>query len=141
MIDKLFDFSAVRRLLLAAFFCSFLTAACGSVAEPLPPPTLTAVELQGKQVFSVECARCHSAADETVIVGPSLVGIADRASERVQNLSAKDYLLKSILAPDSFMVEGYESLMPADLGKKLTGEEVDAVVAYLLTLHTPVSNN
>jgi hypothetical protein len=31
-------------------------------------------------------------------------------------------------------VDGFDNLMPENLGKKLTGEELDAVVAYLMTL-------
>ena len=110
-------------------------AGCGGApTAPPPTPTLSPLAVQGQQVFSAECARCHAIADETVIVGPPLGGIATRAGSRVDGATAEQYLFKSILAPDSYLVDGYENLMPADLAKKLTGEEMDAVVAYLLTL-------
>lgn len=107
---------------------------CGQADIPPPTPTLSPEIILGKQVFSAECARCHATVPGTVIVGPSLAGIADRAADREPGVLAKNYLLKSIMVPDSYVVEGFEDLMPADLAKKLTGEELDAVVAYLLTL-------
>lgn len=111
-----------------------LPVGCGAENTPPPTPTLSPLAVKGKQVFSAECARCHAVSDDTVIVGPSLVGIADRAGERVEGVSAEGYLLQSILAPNRYVVDGFSDLMPADLGKKITGEDVDAVVAYLLTL-------
>ena len=38
------------------------------------------------------------------------------------------------MQPDAYLVQGYENLMPNNLSKELTGEELDAVVAYLQTL-------
>ena len=117
-------------------FVCFTLVSCGQfMADPPPTPTTSPQILAGMALFSRECSRCHGLAAETVIVGPPLGGIADRARERVPGQDAAGYLLQSILAPDRYLVEGYENLMPSDLGKKLTGEELDAIIAYLLTLH------
>ena len=113
---------------------AWLLIGCGGGTSPPPTPTPAPEVLLGRSVFSQECARCHSTSAETVIVGPSLAGIALQAEDRVAGYDARQYLLASIMRPDEFLVDGFESLMPADLGKKLTGEEVDAVIAYLLTL-------
>ena len=121
-------------LIFQFIFLIILPVVCGVESSPPPTPTLSALAIKGKQVFSAECARCHAVSDDTVIVGPSLAGIADRAGERVEGVTAEGYLLQSIVAPNRYVVDGYSELMPADLGKKLTGEDVDAVVAYLLTL-------
>ena len=115
-------------------FILFSLVGSGAEATPPPPPTLPPQAALGKQVFSRECATCHSLSKEAIIVGPSLAGIAKRAGQRVPNTSAEAYLLQSIMRPDAYMVEGFENLMPTNLGKKLTGEEVDGVVAYLLTI-------
>lgn len=111
-----------------------ILAACGSPAasEPTPTPTLSAELAKGKQVFVTHCGACHSTAEDTVIVGPSLAGIATRGARRVDGLDARTYLYSSVMQPSDYLVEGYEDLMPKDLAKKLTGEELDAVVAYLL---------
>lgn len=110
-------------------------AACGSTPDPTPPPpTLSPLAQQGKQVFSRVCGACHSTTPDTIIVGPSLAGVASRAGNRVEGQDAYTYLLTSVMQPDAYLVEGFENLMPNNLSKQLTGEELDAVVAYLQTL-------
>ena len=110
-------------------------AACGSTPDPTPPPpTLSPLAQQGKQVFSRVCGACHSTTPDTIIVGPSLAGVASRAGSRVEGQDAYTYLLTSVMQPDAYLVEGFENLMPNNLSKQLTGEELDAVVAYLQTL-------
>jgi mono/diheme cytochrome c family protein len=112
---------------------SVLISACS--AEPhIPTPTLSPVETKGKEVFNLHCAACHATSPDTVIVGPSLAGIANRAGERVTGMDAPTYLQTSILKPDAFLVEGFDNLMLPDLAKQLSGEDFDAVIAYLMTL-------
>jgi cytochrome c551/c552 len=113
--------------------CLFLVA-CGNSAESLPPtPTPTAQIRAGITVFKRECASCHALVADTVKVGPSLHNIATRAATRIDNTSAEAYILQSIMNPTAYTVAGFDSAMPLDLSKKLTGEEIDAVVAYLMT--------
>ena len=114
----------------------FFTACGQSAPPPTPTPTLTLApgEVSGELVFSQNCAPCHLLSPDDVKVGPSLHGIADRAETRVAGQDARSYLLNSILRPEEYMVEGFDNLMPASLAKNLTGEELDAVVDYLLTL-------
>ncbi|MCB9007852.1 MAG: cytochrome c [Ardenticatenaceae bacterium] len=110
-------------------------AACGGGAEAAPPtPTLSPQAQQGKQVFSRDCGACHSTTPDTIIVGPSLAGVASRAATRVDGQDAYTYLLTSVMQPEAYLVEGFENLMPASLSKQLTGEELDAVIVYLQTL-------
>lgn len=113
-----------------------LSVACGSEPDVPAVPTaiLTAEEDAGRRVFVAHCGACHSVGAEAVIVGPSLAGIASRAGERVDGLDARSYLYSAIMQPDDFQVEGYDDIMPKNFGMTLTGEEIDAVVAYLLTL-------
>lgn len=108
--------------------------ACGGAAAPPPTPTLDPQIAAGQRVFVAHCGACHSALGETVIVGPPLAGIGERGAARVDGLDARSYVYNSILQPDDFVVPGFDNLMPKDLGKKLTGEELDAVVAYVLAL-------
>jgi len=105
-----------------------------------PEVVVTAVSTQspevqlGNDVYVRECGACHSTFPDTVIVGPSLFGIGQRAKTRVLGQDGRTYLFTSILLPDEYLVDGYENLMPATFGKTLTGEELDGVVAYLMTL-------
>lgn len=112
----------------------FLTA-CGDTAVPATPsPTLSPQAQQGKRIFTTHCGSCHSTSVDTVIVGPSLAGVARRAANRAPEQDARTYLYTSIMAPDRYLVDGFTDLMPKSFAKDLTGEELDAVVAYLLTL-------
>lgn len=117
-----------------ATVCLFLLAACGGDAESAPTATTDPQVAEGERLFSRHCASCHATEPETVIVGPSLGGIAGRADTRIDGLAAREYIELSILRPDAYLVEGFEDVMPANLGKRLTGDELDALVGYLLTL-------
>lgn len=108
---------------------------CGETAAAVPPtPTLSPEAFAGKAVFESQCASCHSLIPDAVIVGPALAGIATRADGRVPGQDARTYLYTSILRPGAHVVDGFENLMPENFGKKLTGEEVDALVVFLQTL-------
>jgi hypothetical protein len=38
------------------------------------------------------------------------------------------------LRPDEYIVEGFSDLMPSNFGTTLSGEQLDALLAYLMTL-------
>ncbi len=127
----------VRFLVLLALM--ILISACGASADPTPTPmpTLTVAQAQGKQLFGKlpgNCATCHALEANVTIVGPSLNGIANQAASRVPGLDARQYLEQSILKPDAYLIENFGDLMPKDLAKKLTTDEMNALVEYLLTL-------
>lgn len=62
-----------------------------------------------------------------------MAGLVPRAGERDPNQDARTYIYSSIMRPSDFVVEDFEDVMPSTFAKTLTGEELDAVVAYLLT--------
>jgi nitric oxide reductase subunit C len=111
-----------------------LLTACSGGSSDAPTSTLDALAEHGRRVFTQNCATCHALAPDTLIVGPSLAGVAARAGSRLPDLDAQSYIELSILRPDAYIVSGFSDLMPKDFGKKLTGEEFDALVAFLLTL-------
>lgn len=81
------------------------------------------------------CRICHSLQPDVVIVGPSLAGIATRAATRVPGLSAEEYIRQSILEPNAYVVPGFPAgQMVQNLGEILTPEQVDDLVAFLMTL-------
>lgn len=127
-----------RRSWLVLLALSSLLAAAGcsgaAQAQAEPAPTLSAFEQEGKQLFSQYCASCHATSGETIIVGPSLQGVGTRAASRREGMDAREYLESSVNNPSGYLVEGYNDLMPPTLAKALSQEEVDAIVAYLLTL-------
>ena len=113
---------------------AFLLAACSTTSESSATPTLDATQQQGQDVFKLRCAQCHALTPDTVVIGPSLAGIATRAANRMEGYSAEEYLEISILAPKDYLVEGFMDTMPTNFGKDLTSDELSAVVAYLMTL-------
>ena len=96
----------------------------------------------GKALFSQSligtqpgCATCHSLEPGVTMVGPSLAGIGSDAGSSVSGVSAEDYLRKSIMDPNADIAEGFAAgIMPATLAGELTEQQVNDLVAYLLTL-------
>ncbi|MBI5670302.1 MAG: c-type cytochrome [Chloroflexi bacterium] len=80
------------------------------------------------------CATCHALTPNTVIVGPSLAGIASRAADRVPGMAAEAYLRESILNPGAFVVPGFPDAMQKNLGEHLSAEQINDIIAFLLTL-------
>jgi nitric oxide reductase subunit C len=79
------------------------------------------------------CSTCHSLEADVVVVGPSLAGVATRAETRVQGMSAEQYLRDSILNPGDFVVPGFRDAMQRNFGDTLTGEQINDLIAFLLT--------
>lgn len=107
-----------------------LTLAMGLLAACSNDPVSSSVG-RGRQVFSQHCISCHSVVPDLVIVGPSLNQVAERAGEHGD---PRAYLEQSIIDPDAEIVDGYEDLMPSDFGAKLSPEDLQALVDYLMTL-------
>ncbi|RME06603.1 MAG: cytochrome c [Anaerolineae bacterium] len=104
-------------------------AACGGGGSSAQDPAALGKELFNQQVIGTQpgCVTCHSLEPGVVIVGPSLAGIASRADEA--------YIRESILDPNAQVVEGFPAdTMPNVWGDELTPEQVDQLVAFLLTL-------
>ena len=112
---------------------TLIFAACGG-------ETTAEDELLGADLFSemvvggkAGCTSCHSVEPGASGVGPSLSGIGAAAGSRVAGESATDYLRKSIVDPDAFLVDGYNSgVMPS--GWDLSQAQIDSLVEYLLDL-------
>lgn len=112
---------------------AMVMAAC-STTSAASTPTLDAVQQTGQAVYNLRCAQCHALAPDTVVIGPSMAGIATRAETRVKGYDAEAYLERSILVPSDYVVDGFTNTMPTNFGKELTSEELTGVVAYLMTL-------
>ena len=81
------------------------------------------------------CATCHSVEPGKVLVGPSLAGVSLRAQTRIPGKPAIEYLYECIVDPSAYVVEGFSSgTMYQNFKNVLTEEEIDNLVAYLLTL-------
>lgn len=91
---------------------------------------------RGAELFttlSPPCSACHSV-DGSPLVGPSLLGVKDRAPEGYA--SVEHYLVESIWRPNNFVVEGFAtpSAMPGSFEQRMTLQDLADIIAYLLSL-------
>jgi len=100
--------------------------------DALPPGDVTA----GQQVFQGAggCTACHSLVPDQPGVGPSQAGLAARAATRQPGYSAQAYVYESIVSPNAYVVQGFQSgIMPATFKSTLSPQQLADVIAFLLT--------
>ena len=149
----------VRRIIMwAGLLVMVLVAACGdddadtATQAPATTQALTTTTQaaavgdpeRGRQIWedgggvlSGPCSACHSLDGSEPVAGraPTWQGISARAGDRVPGLSAAEYLRESIVDPSAFVAEGYaDNLMPKSFKILLSEEDIDGLVAFLLTL-------
>jgi nitric oxide reductase subunit C len=121
-----------------------------NVGAAPPQPASSDPIAQGQSIFRQTppgCFACHSTAPGVNLVGPSLAGIAATAAQRIKSADyhghatdAAGYIRESIMTPSAYVVTGPtfsangQSLMPANFGTTLRPAQIDAIVAYLMTL-------
>ncbi len=137
----------MRALLLNLFLVSILSAITACTDAPETKKSTTNVNelvAKGEQIFNkkhlgkdkvIGCVLCHSTEQGRVVIGPSLAGLSIRAPHLVEGMSAKQYIRESITNPDGYIAEGFTpAVMLANFEAALSKEELDALVAYLMTL-------
>ncbi len=120
-----------KHILFPIFLLIFAVAlsACGGGGAGGDDPAAAGEELFAETIIGTQagCITCHSLSEGEVIVGPSIAGVGSRLSEAE--------LRESILDPNAVLVEGFPAnTMPPVWEDELTDEQVDQLVAYMLTL-------
>ena len=128
-------------VLLTAFVLSLVNgrpAAVFSAQTSDPPDTATQAAFT-----AAGCGGCHTIpgiANAVGQVGPSLINIGNDAADRVSGQDAEAYISESVLDPNAFIApecpngECPASVMPPNMGERMAEEEIDLIVAHLLTL-------
>jgi mono/diheme cytochrome c family protein len=91
----------------------------------------------GEEIYKTKgtCEICHVIGKKPTR-GPDLAGVGARAAKTKPGMSAKAYLLESLIQPQAFVVEGFPPIMPA-VDKPpiaLNRSEVWALTAFLESL-------
>ncbi len=117
------------------------TATVAPAAQPAAPAG-TGNAANGAKLFEANgCQACHSFKDGEKIIGPSLYNAGSVAANRIKGAdyrgkakTAQDYVRESILEPNLHVVPGYPSgVMVQDFAKKVNPQDVDDLVAFVLT--------
>ena len=80
------------------------------------------------------CTVCHTIEGISVgVLGPDLTHIGTVASGRIDGVSPEAYLDESMRDPGAFVVPEYlDGLMPRDFEARLTDQQIEALVRFLL---------
>lgn len=113
-------------------------AGCGGPGpgDPARGARLFSGELAFTSPQAPICATCHGIDPaEGILLGPNLAGIGTVAATRVPDQSAEQYLRTALLDPDAYLVDGFqEGIMYRAYARDLTPQEINDLIAYLLTL-------
>jgi nitric oxide reductase subunit C len=108
--------------------------ACGGSSDPV---------VRGKQIYDrLGCNACHSINGQGGTTGPEHTHVAASAAQRIKDpaykgaaTDAAGYIRESILQPGAYVVPGFPgNLMPTSFGQQLSAQDLDDLVAYLMTL-------
>jgi len=131
---------------ITTFILAIVLAACSTASAVEPEPV--GDPERGQEIFEdrnrTRCTQCHTLDGSDIRGGPSLLGISERAGDRIPDLSAVEYLQQSVLEPSAYLVEGFEDKMkiyqvvdPEEvdflIAGMITQEELDDLIAFLLT--------
>ncbi len=103
------------------------------------------IDLAIEAMIRTGCNSCHVTTGlpqvDAAMLGPDQTNLGAIAGTRREGYTAEEYLREAILEPSAFIVEECPlgpclQVMPETYGDLLSEEELDAIVAYLLSLIT-----
>ena len=110
-----------------------------------PQPGQETVALAIEAMTRTGCNSCHVTTGlplvDAAMLGPDQTNLGAIAATRREGYSAEEYLRESIVEPSAFIVEECPlgqclQVMPENYGELLSEAEINAIVAYLVSLRT-----
>jgi len=109
-------------------FDTWIAEESGESADPVE---------RGRKVYeNFGCQACHSL-DGTDGVGPSWLGIYGRDESLMDGTTVTvddAYIIESIRNPGLKIVEGYQNIMPANIGEGMTDQQIMDLIEFMKTL-------
>ena len=129
---------------------SIPTPTAPPTTPPQSPPPVGDLVALGKFIYlnlpdnvgdqPLWCSQCHTIEGVSVgLIGPDHSHVATWAADRKPGFTAEEYIRESILTPEVFVAgtdqveRSVAGLMTSDITAGLTEDQVDALVAWLLT--------
>lgn len=106
----------------------------------LSPTTVTSLDAslnQGQSLFNTTatCSACHTVNGMGGLVGPDLVGIANRIVKNHPDLSVEAALKLEIVDTNEHIAQTFPGgIMPPNYVDSLTPDQIQDIVAYLVSL-------
>jgi len=112
----------------------------GTAAEEAPASEAEEVAVRPPhELFaSMGCAGCHNLEQDQTDrnrgpVGPHIGNLHETAADKVEGLSAEEYVYQSIVEPNTYINEGYVAgVMPQNFAERMSEEEIQGLVDWLL---------
>ncbi|PID87170.1 MAG: hypothetical protein CSB13_00770 [Chloroflexi bacterium] len=127
---------------LAAIPTATATAVSQETATPAPTNTPRPVEGEDAEdiILNSGCGSCHQIGNlgEGHKVGPDLSNIGSIAAERIDGMSAEEYIFESITDPNAFILADcpngpcLPNIMPRDYTNRLSSGQIDLMIEFLL---------
>jgi cytochrome c551/c552 len=82
------------------------------------------------------CKGCHALEPGVALAGPTWVNIGDTAAGRIPNMSPAEYIHRSIVDPNSYIVPGFQAgIMPQNFSERLSVQDQADLIVFLLSHH------
>jgi len=109
----------------------------GGAVEAAPTPVATGPRPPQELFVAMACVGCHNIDQPQTDsnkgpIGPNMANLYETAGTRVAGQDGKTYIHTSIINPTALVVAGYNPVMPADFATKMSEEEINSLVDWIL---------